>query len=319
MGVWRVSRTPARRLDPDRSDWIRPQRSSFKSGARGEVVILRAILAAVGFSLASAASGGGTLSSGGTTSSRSGGTSAVVFSCDFQRSPSDCGFAEQAKIPGRATLVNLDGMRGVRLHTEPGDSNVAGSGAAERNDLALSPAATQCYEGQEQWWAHSILFPEDYAVPPPPWPGHWTWGVVFDFHQTESTGQANFHVDAMPDPIGLRFRGYGGVPDGSGEYAAVLGPAAKGIWYHFVYHVKWSSSPAGFFDAWVNGMQKLAHRGPTLYAGQQCYLKLANYHTAFGRASSVIHGRVIRGTTPSAVSLLPLQGLRESGTDNGRQ
>jgi hypothetical protein len=47
---------------------------------------------------------------------------------------------------------------------------------------------------------------------------------------------------------------------------------------------------------------KLEHRGPTLYAGQGCYLKLANYHTPVcdpypgctGPASSVIHDRVIR-------------------------
>jgi len=59
----------------------------------------------------------------------------------------------------------------------------------------------------------------------------------------------------------------------------------------------------------VNGVQKMAYRGPTIYSGQGCYLKLANYHTAFGQASSVIHDRVIRASTPDAVSLTPLQGV----------
>jgi hypothetical protein len=40
------------------------------------------------------------------------------------------------------------------------------------------------------------------------------------------------------------------------------------------------------------------------------YLKLANYHTAFGQSSSVIHDRVIRGTTWQAVSLTPLEGVQ---------
>jgi hypothetical protein len=237
---------------------------------------------------------------------------AVQFSCTFPHAPTDCGFAEQAKVPGRATLVKVgrDGPTGVRLRTEAGDHDVAGSGAAERNDLALSQAATDCYEGRVQWWAHSVLFPDDYVAPPASIPrGAWHWGIVFSFHHTGPTGQANFHVDAMPNPLGLRLRGYGGPAVDSGEYEAVLGPVVRNVWYDFVYHVKWSSGADGYFNAWVNGVQKLAHHGPTLYAGMGCYLKLANYHSAFGAGSSVIHDRVIRGTTPGAVAPRPLRGV----------
>ena len=122
-------------------------------------------------------------------------------------------FYEQAKAP-RASIVSgvaRDGATSVRLHTEPGDSYVFGSGAAERDDLSLSQAATGCYAGQEQWWAHSILFPDDYVAPPAPTPGNWTWGVVFDFHNTTNGGgQANFQINAMSD--GLSFQGYAGDP-----------------------------------------------------------------------------------------------------------
>ena len=78
-------------------------------------------------------------------------------------------------------------------------------------------------------------------------------------------------------------------------------------WYDFVYHVKWSSGSDGFMHAWVNGQKKLTHFGPTLYAGMGCYLKLANYHDPFGKASSVIHDRVRRGSSAADVSLTPLQ------------
>jgi len=229
----------------------------------------------------------------------------ILFFCSFLASPLECGFGEQAKVPGRASLVSIarDGVTGVRLHTEPGDSNVAGSGTAERNDLALSQAATDCYEGREHWWAHSILFPGDYVVPPS------GWGVVMDFHHTGPSGQANFHVDAMPNPTGLRLRGYGGASVDAGKFEVVLGPVVKNVWYDFVYQVRWSSGSDGFFNAWVNGVQKLAHRGPTLYAGMGCYLKLANYHTAFGQPSSVIHDRIVRGTSAASVSPGPLQGV----------
>jgi len=241
----------------------------------------------------------------------------VKFFCNFTSSPADCGFFEQARVGGRASLSNItrNGSPGVRLHTEPGDKNVFGSANAERNDLAISQAATDCYEGREHWWAHSVLFPDDYVDPPKSMGRDWNWGVVFDFHNSASgPWQANFAVTAMPAtatspdrPTGLWFRGFGGVKSGDGEFAAPIGPIVRNVWYDFVYHVRWSSGADGFFDAWVNGEKKMSHRGPTLYAGQGCYLKLANYHTAFGQPSSVIHARVIRGTTAQAVSLTPVR------------
>jgi hypothetical protein len=228
--------------------------------------------------------------------------STVEFSCSFANSPTDCGFREQAKVAGRATIVNVarDGNTAVRLNTQPGDTNVSGSGSAVRNDLMLSQTATGCYQGAEQWWAHSVLFPDDYVVPP-------DWGVAFDFHHTGSTGQANFHVDAAS--YGLRLRGYGGASVDGGRYEVMLGPVVRNKWYDFVYNVRWSSGTDGFLDAWVDGRHVLSHRGPTLYAGMGCYLKLANYHTATDQASSIIHDRVIRGTTPEAVSIGPLEGV----------
>ncbi|MGH8641473.1 MAG: heparin lyase I family protein [Burkholderiales bacterium] len=245
------------------------------------------------------------------------GPAAVNYACTFRDSWTECRFAEQAKVRGRASLVDIAGMRGVRLHTRPGDSNVAGSGDAERNDLTLSQGATDCYEGREQWWAHSILFPDDYVDPPASTRSQWNWGVVFDFHNSApGEGQANFQINAMPAtaiaadrPTGLNFQVAYGSQTRPTVYNAPIGPVVRNVWYHFVYHVKWSSGAGGYITAWVNGARKMHYKGPTLYAGQGCYLKLANYHSAFGKPSSVIHARVLRGTTPDAVALGPLQGV----------
>jgi len=250
--------------------------------------------------------------------------STVSFSCAFANSPTDCGFFEQSYALPRATIVNTvarDGGTSLRLHTEPGDANVAGSGTSERDDLSLG----QIYgEGMEQWWAHSVLLPDDYDVPVRPTDADWNWTVLFDFHHTGSTGQANFMVVVENDLPGsaalLRLRGFGGatVNDGAygndtGKYGAVIGPVVKNVWYDFVYHVRWSSNGDGFMQAWMNGVKKLDFVGATLYAGQGCYLKLANYHTATGKASSVVHDRVIRGTAQTDVSLTPLQGVSRTG------
>ena len=221
-------------------------------------------------------------------------------------------WVEQKAGTNRATVVyaGRDGGTALRLHTEPGDNNVSGSGSHERNDVALSQSSTDGYQGREAWWAHSVQFPSDYVTPPA---GHW--GTIFDFHDTRNQGgQANFHIFTGTDGR-MSFRGHAGpyvVINSAGNeysYGADAGPVVKGGWYDFVYHVKWSSGTDGFFKAWVNGVLKLDHRGPTLYQGYGVYLKLANYHSAFGQSTSVIHDRVIRGTTALSVAAGPLQGV----------
>lgn len=224
------------------------------------------------------------------------------FFCTFDNGVSP--FNVQAKAASRVTLVNFgrDGGTAVKLTTEPGDSNVYGSGSMERCDLSLSQQLTDGYEGREAWWAHSVWFPDEYNAPAN--------GICagMDFHHAGPSGQANFHLDVDRWDGKMRFRGYGGRQD-QGLYEMVIGPVVKNVWFDFVYHVRWSSSTDGFMRAWVNGKKLLDHKGPTLYQGIGCYLKLANYHTAFGKPSSIIHDRVIRGTTWQAVALGALEGV----------
>lgn len=236
--------------------------------------------------------------------------SGAAFSCAFETTFFDCGFGEHAKVPGRATMVNVAGANAVRLHTEPGDNNVNGSLALERNDLILNQSRTDGYEGREHWWAHSVLFPDDYVDPPESTLSTWNSGLVFDFHDTsDAGGQANFQIMAMPRtaispdrPIGLNFQVNSGNQFSPTQHTVHIGPVVRNVWYNFVYRVKWTSGSDGYFDAWVNGVQMMAYRGPTLYAGQGVYLKLANYHSPHGQPSSVIHARVIRSNTPLDVS-----------------
>ena len=256
------------------------------------------------------------------------------FFCTFANSPTtECGFTEESKVPGRATIgpIGRNGPTGVNLHTISGDNMVTGSGNAERDDLAIYQGVTNGSEGQDRWWAHSILFPSDYVDPPESTctictPDTWNFGVVFDFHQTGATGPVPFEVDAMPvnaispdRPTGLNFRGAGGDPSNPVGYGAYIGPVSRNVWYDFVYHVKWSSGPDGFIGAWVRKANEpmyrrvLAHQGPTLLSGQGVFLKLANYHSAFGQASSVVHDRVVMGTTWQDVTIpgISLEGQYE--------
>jgi hypothetical protein len=221
-----------------------------------------------------------------------------------------CGFMEQAKEPGqRATIVSIGGVNAVRLHTELGDRDVNGSLTWERNDLTTSQGTTDGYEGREHWWEHSVWFPNDYVQPPQSVPGGiWHNGLVFDFHDTANVGgQANFQVAVYPVtagapgwPTGMHLQLHAGDPAApvKVDVAVQNGAITKNKWYNFKYHVKWADDSSGFFRAWVDGVQYMNHEGPTLYTNQGVYLKLANYHSAFGQPSSVMHARVIRSNTP---------------------
>src|SRR5258708_19834416 len=97
-------------------------------------------------------------------------SSTPQFSCSFASAPTDCGFAEQAYALPRATIINAvarEGPTALRLHTEPGDSNVTGSGSAERDDLVLAPSASYSNAAQEGGRPPPIPFPHHHPPPPP--------------------------------------------------------------------------------------------------------------------------------------------------------
>ncbi len=95
------------------------------------------------------------------------------------------------------------GGRWVVDNFQTNDNNVNGSGTWEHNALSMGPASSYCNEKQEEWWGHSVLFPADFVFPPGP-----ESGIVFDFHNSGSTGQANFEIQTVPG-MGLRLRGRG--------------------------------------------------------------------------------------------------------------
>jgi hypothetical protein len=223
----------------------------------------------------------------------------VAWSCDFDGSY--CGMVEQSKVEPRprSSFVRIErgGRPGVKLTTLPGDDQVHGSGTWERNDLELPPSRDYCNEGQDEWWSVSVLFPDDYVEP--------VLGEVMDFHGNASHGQANLNLVSARGE--LRLHGFYGDVDHPGEYREDLGRIRRNHWYDFVYHVKWSSGGDGFMVAWMNGRKVLVHHGPTLYPGISCYFKLANYHTPSRHASSIVFGRVARGSGPRAVTLARLE------------
>src|SRR5947199_6875969 len=231
----------------------------------------------------------------------------AAWSCEFANSATDCGFYLQAAASNRAAVVGpgRDGSTAIELTTHLGDIDIAGSDANERADLALSPSSRYCNQGQDEWWAHSLMFPPGYV--PPPVAAVWNWGALFDFHNSAAGGgQPNFMVYATPTGLELHMAGGANtvnLPSDPGYYSIAIGPITKTVWYDFVYHVKWSSGSDGLFQAWLNGRQVMNYSGPNLYVGQSCYLKIANYHTALGLPVSVVHSRVVMAHTQADVQI----------------
>jgi hypothetical protein len=246
----------------------------------------------------------GTVTAGNYTSNSI--SALATWSCEFVNSATDCGLSLQAAAANRATNAGpgVDVATAAVLTTLPGDTNIAGSGTNERTDLSMPPSSSYCNQGQEEWWAHSVMFPPSYVMPPQS--AGWNWGVVFDFHHTGSTGQPNFEIASIPGGLELNVAGGASIVNGPtdpGYYSVALGPVTPNVWYNFMYHIKWSSGSDGLFQAWLNGQQVMNYSGANLYVGESCYLKLANYHTPLGVTETVVHSRIVRGTSQLAVEL----------------
>lgn len=211
----------------------------------------------------------------------------------------------QAKDPSRASLVQVQRTEqgALSLNTQPGDTDIVGSGAMERCDVYQSIPGTAdpviFGEGHTHWVGHSILLPDGFQAP------SGTSYVLFDFHNTGDSISAPFHVNFVntwkgnTDNLGLlQLQRFTGNPQDPIQHPVFIGPPIKNMWYDFVYHIRWSSGSDGYFKAWLNAKLVMDHKGPNLFKGQGVYLKLANYHLPVNNTqSSVIHDKVIISTS----------------------
>lgn len=260
----------------------------------------------------------------------------------FEVSPTENGFyGIQSKDQdrggdGRVTLVPRarEGKHALKLTTLVGDSFVHGSNHWERTDVATSPGAVGGKPGLSWWWANSVLLPEDFHMPRGGDEGY----VLMDWHDDCSMrrvavarGQApvNLIVAAYNGWPTMQLRAYGGDPaDRTGqEQRVVIDPEPRrNVWYDFVHQVRWASDSTGLYRLWLRKGDEPTYRlvfqrvnRPTLWAGCEVYLKLANYHGPYGAPSSVLHDRVLRATRPEDVALAPLEGVPASGRLARRQ
>ena len=158
----------------------------------------------------------------------------------------------------------------------------AGSGTGERTE------ALSCHsfgEGEEQWWAWSMMFAPDFSA------SNSTWNAITQWHNSgTSGGTLGFVVDGNE----LRFQSFGGNPSSPAFRSWKIADKTNGSWYDIMFHVKWSSSASvGFVEVWVNGNKvvSLTHT-PTLYTGQTVYLKQGYYRQAQSNVAVIYYDRM---------------------------
>jgi hypothetical protein len=200
----------------------------------------------------------------------------------------------QQKVDGRATIVsspNRQGRYAARYEVDPGDNNVVGSGTGERTEALTSQALTDGYDGHENWYAWSTMFAPGFTS------NSSMWNAFTQFHQTGSTGQA-MQFDVVQNSI--MFLSWGGDFNNPTSCRATLDTNKQnGVWYDFVFHVKWSANPSvGFFEIFENGKLVVPRTYcPTLYSGQGVYMKQGYYRNAQSNTAVIYDDGTRRGSS----------------------
>lgn len=196
------------------------------------------------------------------------------------------GWTIQSADPAkRVSLVaNRTGGKALCLSTEPGDIDVAYSGLMERCDAYMSHPGTVDpfgFLGCELEIYHSLFLPRDrFRLP------IGESYVLADLHGwRKDASAANFMVNfvnwnsPMQDKLGwLQIQLFHGNPVSPTEYAVALCVPTFDTWYDFHHQVRLSSGQDGYFRSSLNGVPVLSYRGPTTFAADFVYFKLANYH-----------------------------------------
>ena len=247
-------------------------------------------------------------------------TSLGTFDFSAQNGVQSSGSYDSATDTSRISLVSggHDGSMAIKLTTYPGDYNHgSGTWPGDRSDISTTAEASGGTSGQTWWWAYSILLPDDFRMPQPGEDGY----TLMDWHDDSSIrnvaiaggDMANFNLsivilNGVPQ---MQIMAYGGDANDSGrqEQRQTIDPnPQKNVWYDFVQYVHWAADSTGVSKLWMrkageaNYNLVFTRNQATLYTGANgccnAYLKLANYHFAYGVSTSVIHDRV-RGANVS--------------------
>lgn len=210
------------------------------------------------------------------------GATSLLWNGDF--TPEHDNWTDVQARPGGFAVVPAPGGRSglaAQFTVHPGDTP-AGSGG-ERAEIYKR---TGEQEGVESYWTWSVYFPSTFASNP-----NTSWNVFTQWHQGSNTGvqPVSFEVNNTGSKEFLRLRVWGGDPEHPTRRAWQLAPLVRGHWYDFSFHVVWSGSKRGLVELWLDGRRVIKPTAtPTLYTGDDVYLKQGFYRAASSLDTTVV-------------------------------
>lgn len=193
--------------------------------------------------------------------------------------------------PGAVTLFH-DPVKGpaARFEVGPGDDPIRSGG--ERAEVSGPKGAVMEKKGTEAWYAWSTRFPAGF-VPTPK-----TYHNIFtQFHGSSGGGAPNLSLlvnTTGPVPM-LALMIDGNDTHHTPEHRIDLVPLERGRWYDFKLHVKWAEDHTGLVELWIDGKPVVTGlRTPTLFRGEDAYLKLGFYRGNHDQRTVVEHAGMRR-------------------------
>ena len=191
----------------------------------------------------------------------------------------------QAK-PGAITTF-VDPVRGpaARFVVNPGDDPIRSGG--ERAEVSGAKGQVMEKKGTEAWYGWSTRFPAGFE--PTPRSHH---NVFTQFHGSSGGGAPNLSLTV--NTTGARpmlcLQIDGADTHHTLEHRIDLVPLERGRWYDFKLHVRWEEDRTGLVELWIDGKPVVTGlRTPTLFHGEDTYLKLGFYRGVHDRGTVVEH------------------------------
>jgi hypothetical protein len=192
-----------------------------------------------------------------------------------------------------------EGADGAKFAVYPSSCSSSG----QRAEVYTSVANTGGYEGQDWYYGWWTMIPSTGNT------GWWSLGgdfnVITQFHGPGSTGaQEQFGVDATSGTPKLYFE-VDTRQNGGSDYQKwiIANPLVYDHWYHYVAHIKWSTSSSGFVQVWQDGTEVVPLTNhQTLYpvSGASAYWKQGLYRANVNQTNTVYQDGAVRADTLAA-------------------
>lgn len=167
------------------------------------------------------------------------------------------GEPERLKV---VTDVAREGKRSLKATVVYGDKPIIASG--NRNEIIKM---TREAPGSEYWYRWSVRFGSKF-------PSERTWQLFTQWHHEGNNGSPPVEFYVYGEEIRLNIGGSPGV-------IVWRTPLKRGVWYDFVFRVRWSPDPkVGLVELYLNGKQVLKPLAiATQFPGMRNYLKAGLY------------------------------------------